>query len=192
MQNFYDNHSQEYFDSTIAVDMSHLYALVLPYLKPGARVLDLGCGSGRDSIFFASQGFELTAVEPSKQMARLAEAHSGLQIMNLRAQDLDYEDSFDLIWACASLLHVPLLEMPLVWQKIARALTAQGIAFISLKKGDFEGIRAGRYYCDYNQDRLLRSGYPEAGLRLIHSSESHDARPGRETEIWGNYVLNLE
>jgi len=188
---YYREHAQAYYDSTVNVDMRHLYDLVLPYLKPGAAILDLGCGSGRDSKFFLAQGFQVTAIDATAEMTRLAGENTGLEVRCLKAQELDYEHCFDLVWACASLLHVPFAEMPLVWGKIAKALVPGGIVFVSLKKGEFEGVRFDRWYCDYTVEKLERSGYQEAGLKLIDRRESFDKRPGREYEVWGNYLLGL-
>ncbi|MCD8478845.1 MAG: class I SAM-dependent methyltransferase [Candidatus Cloacimonetes bacterium] len=131
----------------------------------------------------------MTAIDPSPGLAKLALAHCGVEARCLKAQDLDYEGCFDLVWACASLLHVPFAEMPGVWQRIARALKPGGIAFVTLKKGDFEGIRAERRYCDYTLAKLEQSGYREAGLKLIYSGESFDRRPGRGDEVWGEFCF---
>jgi SAM-dependent methyltransferase len=188
---FYERNAKSYFDSTVDVDMSHLYRLVLPYLKPGAGILDLGCGSGRDARFFKEQGFRVLAADPAQAMCELARAHSGVEVLQISALELDFQNEFDLIWACASLLHVPFGEMPGLWRRIAGALVPGGICFVTLKKGDFEGIRGERWYCDYSLPKLEQSGFRDAGLELIYSGESFDRRPGRGDEVWGNYLLQL-
>jgi 2-polyprenyl-3-methyl-5-hydroxy-6-metoxy-1,4-benzoquinol methylase len=53
---FYNNNAQPFFDSTKDVDMSHVLSRFIAYLKPGAHILDAGCGSGRDSKTFIGIG----------------------------------------------------------------------------------------------------------------------------------------
>jgi len=57
--NYYDTHAQQYFDKTAHADMKELYDMVLPDLPKSARILDLGCGSGRDAAFFKAQGYDV-------------------------------------------------------------------------------------------------------------------------------------
>jgi 2-polyprenyl-3-methyl-5-hydroxy-6-metoxy-1,4-benzoquinol methylase len=57
----YRTHAQAYFDATQGVDMAPLYARFTPLLPPGARVLDAGCGSGRDALAFQRMGFAVEA-----------------------------------------------------------------------------------------------------------------------------------
>lgn len=186
---YYDENARGYSSSTVNVNMQELYDLVLPYLKPQAKILDLGCGSGRDAKRFREMGYDVLAADPSEAMCELAQTNSGVEVVRLSAEEMDYKDRFDLIWACASLLHIRSGEMPKVWHKIHRALAQGGIVFVSVKKGDFEGLRGGRWFCDYTLDKLAKTGYQDAGLNLIYSGESLDKRPGRETEVWLNVIL---
>lgn len=65
---YYNENARAYFDSTVALDMGKLYGPFLKHLRPGSKVLDAGCGSGRDSLFFKNQGFQVTAFDASKEM----------------------------------------------------------------------------------------------------------------------------
>jgi len=70
-----------------------------------------------------------------------------------------------------------------------RALNTEGIAFISLKYGDFEGWRKGRYFCDYTPQKFADTGFEDLGFTLIYQGESRDQRPGRDHERWLNLIL---
>lgn len=186
---YYNNNAISYNSDTLNIDMQELYNLVLPYLKSQAIILDLGCGSGRDARRFREMGYDVLAADPSQAMCEIAKTNSGVEVVRLSAEEMEYRDRFDLIWACASLLHVRSEEMPKAWNKIHIALVKGGIVFASVKKGEFEGLRGGRWFCDYTLDKLTKTGYQKLGLNLIYSGESFDKRPGRETEVWLNIIL---
>ena len=65
---FYNNNSKSYIESTLSIDMSHLYNDFLKYISKGSNILDLGCGSGRDSLEFIKRGYNITAVDGSKRI----------------------------------------------------------------------------------------------------------------------------
>ena len=66
---FYNNNSKEYIETTLSADMSHLYNDFLKHIPKGGHILDLGCGSGRDSVEFIKQGYNVTAVDGSKELS---------------------------------------------------------------------------------------------------------------------------
>ncbi|MCB5233692.1 MAG: class I SAM-dependent methyltransferase [Candidatus Cloacimonetes bacterium] len=189
--NYYNRHAQQYFDKTVHADMKELYDMVLPSLPKLARILDLGCGSGRDAAFFKDLGYEVFAIEPSQGLACLAMENFGIEVWPYKMQEIKFESEFDLIWACASLIHLKFEEMPDMWQRLKRSLKPEGRIFASFKKGDFEGLREGRWYCDYTLPKLEESGFREAGLELMLISETQDRLPGREDLVWINVVLGI-
>ena len=60
---YYAKNTEEFIASTLEADMSATQEKFLALLPKGAHILDLGCGSGRDSLFFLQQGFQVTAVD---------------------------------------------------------------------------------------------------------------------------------
>lgn len=151
---FYDSDPEGYSEKTYGADMSPIRDRFTKHLSPGASILDLGCGSGRDSRAFSTEGFDVTPVDGSEGMCRVAERNTGLKVRRLLFSELDYEDRFDGVWACASLLHARSLDLPEIMGAVRRSLKAEGIFFCCFKHGDFEGIRDGRYYTDMTVDSL--------------------------------------
>jgi SAM-dependent methyltransferase len=111
--NYYADHAQEFLTSTLGADMSATYARVLPLIPAGAAILDLGCGSGRDSLAFKKLGYQVTAADGSRELAQAAQQLLGQAVLCAEYKALELPPQhFDLIWACASLVHVPLKELP--------------------------------------------------------------------------------
>ena len=72
---YYNNEADRFFESTVSVDFSKIQEQFLKYVKPGGRILDLGCGSGRDSRAFLERGYEVVAVDGSRELAKIAGAY---------------------------------------------------------------------------------------------------------------------
>ena len=89
--NYYDKHADSYISTTVSLDMSVQYSLFLPFLPQGGSILDAGCGSGRDSLWFLSQGYKVEAFDISVAMVEHARALTGLVVRKLSFMELDYE-----------------------------------------------------------------------------------------------------
>ncbi|MFA6733371.1 MAG: class I SAM-dependent methyltransferase, partial [Sphaerochaeta sp.] len=129
MPDYYEHHADLFLSTTKDIDMGMQYQMFLPYLKPGASILDAGCGSGRDSLAFLTLGFVVEAFDLSPSMVEAAKALTGLEVRCLSFQQMDYDAEFDGIWACASLLHVPKAELAEVFGLLHRALVDEGILY---------------------------------------------------------------
>ena len=77
---YYDDNAQSFYDSTVDVDMVGFYCKFLPLVGAEGRILDLGCGSGRDTKYFVDLGYKVDAIDASKEMVRLASIKSGLEV----------------------------------------------------------------------------------------------------------------
>ncbi len=151
---YYNQNAEEYFNNTVNVSMQGLYAQFEAYLKPGDKILDLGCGSGRDSRYFLSKGYDVVSADGSKAMCNLAETYIGKKVRNITFEKLDYDNEFDAVWACASLVHVDIGEITDVLFRIQRALKKKGILYASWKYGKGERIENQKYYADYDEESI--------------------------------------
>ena len=100
---FYNNNCNQYYESTVAVDLSHIYSKFINELEAKSSILDLGCGSGRDSLYFKSKGYTITAIDGSKNLAQLASKLIGEDVIVSKFEDLELKDKYNGIWACSSL-----------------------------------------------------------------------------------------
>lgn len=186
---YYNAKAREFYESTVNVDMSEHYRVFLDLLPPGGRILDAGCGSGRDSLYFINLGFQVTAIDASPVLAELSSKLIGQPVAVLRFQDLNFDAEFDGIWACASLLHVPRREMDDVLSRLTRALKPNGLLYASFKYGDGEGERNGRFFNDYNEQSFQNLLREHPNLQTVSSWVSNDARPERAGEKWLNVLV---
>lgn len=153
---YYNKNAAEYAESTLNVDMSNVLDEFVKGLPPGARILDLGCGSGRDSKKFVEMGYDVTAIDGSAELCEIASKTTGLGVRCLLFQDLDYEEIFDGIWACSSLHHLTRQQLAAALPKVMKALVPGGLLFTCFKYGnaDFDDER-GRHFTCATEDTVL-------------------------------------
>lgn len=186
---YYDSHSAAFTGDTLEVGFTEIQDWFLSYLKPGAAILDFGCGSGRDSRYFLQKGYAVEAADGSEAMVEIAAKNTGIKVRRMLFGELDEQEKYDGIFACASILHVPMKELPDILTRIRNALKNEGIAYVSFKYGDFEGERNGRYFTDLNEERLENLLKEVPGLKLEEQRITSDVRPGRAEEKWLNAIL---
>ena len=159
----------------------------LKYLKPDAAILDAGCGSGRDSVAFKQLGYHVTAMDASPKICREAEKVLGQKVICKTFEELDDENVYDGIWACASLLHVPKERMGEVLHRLKRALKDGGILYASFKYGEEEKVVNGRLFSNYDE-QSLRALMSENGFDILELFVTRDVRTDRHGEKWVNVV----
>jgi len=190
MSNYYNKYSEKYFNDTVQVDVSELYKPFLDRLPDKAIILDAGCGSGRDSLFFLNNGFDVTAIDASSEMAKLASEYIGFPVSVMFFQDIDWIEKFDAIWACATLLHVPQKEILSVFEKLSTSLKSNGFIDGSFKYGSGERYtKEGRIFLDMNEDDLSNIIKQIPTLSIEKLWTTNDVRPGREHEKWLNFIV---
>ena len=188
MNNYYNENAKEFFEGTAYVDMSENAKDFLAHLPVKGKILDAGCGSGRDSLMFMKQGFDVTAMDGSIEMCRLASEHIGQEVKHMLFQEVDFKEEFDGIWASASLLHVPSKELGQTLVKLRESLKADGVFYASFKYGDFEGERNGRYFHNLTEEKAEKI-FTGAGFKVEKIWITGDVREGREDEKWTNILV---
>ena len=149
--NYYDKNSQEFFDRTINADVQDLYQKFLKHVPKEGRILDAGCGVGRDSRLFLSQGYDVTAFDGSLEMVKMASNLLGKNALHMLFQDMNFSSEFDAVWANASLLHVPYENLRGVIEGFYKALLPSGILYASFKYGTSTRETEDRFFFDMNE-----------------------------------------
>ena len=186
---YYNLFASDFVSKTINADVDNLHELFLKYMPNGSKILDLGCGSGRDSKIFKKKGYQVVAIDGSEECCKLAEKHIEQEVLCKTFEQIDYQNEFDGIWACASLLHIPSSDIISIFEKISIALKPLAYLYCSFKYGDFEGERNGRYFLDLNPNKLTELLKPLKELIIIETSITSDVRDFRANEKWLNVII---
>lgn len=190
---FYNNNSKTYIETTLTIDMSKLYKEFLNNIPKGGTILDLGCGSGRDSKAFIDKGYKITAVDGSKELAQSASKLIGQDVLVSKFEDLSLIDKFHGIWACASLLHVNKKDILNVIKNVSSNLNDNGIFYMSFKYGEDEYIdEKGRYFNCYTEETFNELINKVEGLKIMKVYKTIDIVPGRGDITWLNAICVKE
>lgn len=118
---YYNQNAKAFVQDKKDVPFSDIQNRFLSLLKPHARILDLGCGSGRDALAFMKAGFATETADGSEEMVRLCRK-AGINARQMLFEELDAKDAYDGIWACASLLHCTKDELKQIFPLLENAL----------------------------------------------------------------------
>ena len=186
---YYQDNALSFYSATVEIDMSVIYQQFLPLIPEGGLILDAGCGSGRDSLHFKSQGYDTTAIDASAALCTLAGELLHQDVYCLGFEDITWQNQFNGVWACASLLHVPKQKLPSIMTRLAKSLKPDGVMYASFKYGDAERVKGGRAFTDMTEEsfeQLLKS-VPEFNVKK--SWVTVDRRVG-SAQNWLNVILN--
>lgn len=187
--NYYNANAEKFVAGTIEADMEPTQRRFMEKLPVGASILDFGCGSGRDTRYFLSQGYQVDAIDGSAELCRLAEEYTGIEVKNMLFQELTELMKYDGIWACSSVLHLPVKELVDVMKKMTMALKKNGIIYTSFKYGNFMGERDGRYFTDMTETSFAEFLKKTENVAVEEQWITSDVRPGRSEEKWLNIIL---
>ncbi|MGB3711879.1 MAG: class I SAM-dependent methyltransferase [Erythrobacter sp.] len=139
----------------------------LDRLEPGARILELGCGTGADAARMRERGFAIDPTDGVPAMVAKANERFDIQARVMRFDELRGEDRYDAVWAHACLLHCPRAQLPGVLDAIHKVLRRGGWHFASYKLGNGEGRDLlGRLH-NFPDADWVHARYSEAGFALV-------------------------
>ena len=169
---YYNVNAESFFNRTIKTDMEALYQKFLPFLVPNAKILDAGCGVGRDAKHFLNLGYNVTLFDASKEMVRISSEQTGKAALLLNFNDIDFISEFDAVWANFSLIHVPYKDTAAILFKIHTALKPDGIFYASYKYGDQKMEVVNRVF--YNMNEVMIKEYIKDLFEIIEIWKSPD------------------
>lgn len=187
--NYYNQNAVRFTVETVQVNFESTQKRFAGKLPAGAAILDFGCGSGRDTKYFLSQGYQVDAVDGSAELCRLAGEYTGVNVKNMLFHELAEVERYDGIWACSSILHLPPEELADVMRKMVIALKYNGIIYASFKYGTFAGERNGRYFTDMTEDAFADFIKQIKNIKIEEQWITSDVRPERSEEKWLNLIL---
>ncbi|WP_419905045.1 class I SAM-dependent methyltransferase [Kiloniella sp.] len=175
---FYARNAEEFAAKSYADSFFAHRELFSSKLAAGSRVLELGSGSGEDALALLAQGFDVTAVDGSAELAAIAARRIKREVLVIKFEDLAFVEEFDGVWAAASLLHVPFDQLGSVVQRVAQSLRPGGVLVASFKESEVDWTDCfGRYFCAMTKASLADL-IKTNGFEL----ETIDAVPGKGSD----------
>lgn len=163
---FYQSEAPFYSLSSAIGPSRHLDEF-LDRLQPGAQVLEMGCGAGRDSARILERGFDLDATDGIPAMVAKANERHAIKARLMRFDELAADQEYDAVWAHACLLHCPRAHLPDVLAALDRALKPGGWHYGSYKLGHGEGRDLlGRLH-NFPSAQWLRDTYRAAEFEIV-------------------------
>lgn len=184
---YYNKHAEEFTASTFEVDMESLYQPFLAELPEGTRILDVGCGSGRDTLAFKNKGYQVDAIDYSEVLVKKASRLTGIPIKLKSFYEVDDYEAYDGIWACASLLHCKRNCLAEVIGKLLSALKPNGMLYMSFKYGNGDRQKEGRQFTDLDEVQAEDLLGQFDNVQQIQQWVTIDQRPDRQ-EKWLNLL----
>ena len=181
----YDANAERFWTGTKGHDVRQNLDALLEACGPrtGLRILDFGCGPGRDLVALRDLGHVPVGLDGCESFVRMARAHSGCEVLHQSFFELRLPiGAFDGIFANASLFHVPRALLPPVLAALRAALQPSGVLFCSNPRsfeGDTEGFSGDRYGT-YLTVETWRDTLEAAGLRVENAYLRPSGRPEAE------------
>ena len=186
---YYDSNADAYFKTTINANMSSVCDKFLQFIKPKGRIVDVGTGSGRDLKYFLDKGYSAEGIDLSQELCNRAVTYSGGHVMCTDICDWYPTEKYDGVWANASLLHLPPMEIERFILRLPEILEIGGVAYISMKSGIETGYDdKGRYFTNFTEDMVQQVISKSTALRLIECWRTKDELH-REDFEWLNCII---
>jgi SAM-dependent methyltransferase len=182
---YYDANAESFWEGTKDHDVTQNLEAFLSACIQGKSldILDFGCGPGRDVTYFKASGHLPTGLDGSEEFCRFARQYTDCPILQQSFLNLELpEETFDGIFANASLFHIPSQELPRVLRELHGALRPGGILFSSNPRGNGEGWQ-GQRYGHYMELESSRSYLETAGFEIVHHYYRPSGKP-REEQPW--------
>ena len=182
----YEAGSQGFWQGTKDHDVSQNIDALLDELDGGEalRILDFGCGPGRDLIALRDRGHHPVGLDGTLAFVEMAQNQAGVEVLHQNFLSLDLPShSFDGVFANASLFHIPSVELPRVLGELRNCLRPGGVLFASNPRGNNSEGWNGERYCVYHDLERWRNFVVAAGFEEIR----HYFRPAglpREEQTW--------
>ena len=184
---YYNRIADSYYWTTVGIDMSKLRNAFAAYLPAEARVIDLGCGSGRDVMAFGDMGHEASGLDASKELVELAKERLEVKASVGDMVTWRASEPYDGIWCCASLIHLNEEEKKRFFGNLQYNLKPGGVIYISVKEGIETGTdEEGVYTSNCTADEL-KSFLDGAGCEILETVVTEDAM-GRPGVKWLNVI----
>ncbi|SVE11956.1 uncharacterized protein METZ01_LOCUS464810, partial [marine metagenome] len=96
---YYNENAESFYQRTVGLDLIEIYEKFLKQVPDSCTILDVGCGSGRDTLYFLNNGYEVISIDASSEMVKLSSKLTNQNTSLLKIEDIAFKDQFEGIWA---------------------------------------------------------------------------------------------
>ena len=185
---YYNIHADDYYWTTVGVDLDATRRRFAAYLPAEARIIDLGCGSGRDVLAFRNMGFNAVGLDAAEELVKLAKERLEIPAIVEDMADWTADKPYDGIWCCASLMHLNDEDCRRFFSNLSYNLKIGGALYISVRSGIVTGTDDdGRYMKNFREEDMQDLIDRVKGLGISELWYSEDALSGRDFR-WLNLI----
>jgi 2-polyprenyl-3-methyl-5-hydroxy-6-metoxy-1,4-benzoquinol methylase len=173
-------------------------AKFVPYLPEGGKVLIVGCSAGRDSAFFIDKGFDVTSLDYSDELIKIARKRVRGLFLTMNLLDIDEEannSNYDGLYCGSALQHLNKQDFPRALHKFNAVLKMKAHAFISLKEGkegqhyETDDFNVKRTYCLHEKDQTIAK-LNEAGFTIVEQYGNKSLETYKPS--WMNFIVRKD
>ncbi len=189
---YYNEHATEYVAQTFNANLQSVYDAFTALLPPKASILDVGCGSGRDLLYFQHLGLQADGLEYSEALCKLLQQHKPLgTIYHADIRCFLPPHPYDALWCCAYLLHLQQSDILNFFANLAIWLKKGGYLFLSVKQNISTGLDSKlRYFTNFDI-HLIEKIIAQGQLTLVQQWQSSDSL-ARDDITWCNMILQYQ
>lgn len=188
LDGYYRTNAETYHKETAHVDPASFLEPLRRCLPPGATVVDVGCGSGRDLLWLRQRAVTAIGIDKSPELAELARRHSGCRVIVADFERFDFTTlPCDALLLVAALVHLPHNRLLPCLKRILAGLKPGGMVALSLKQGrGLQQSADGRIFFLWQQSDLTPTLH-QAGLSVVSFARQGSLLGNRD--VWLSYLL---
>ena len=188
---YYNENAEQYVKESFAITARDNQDMFLSFVKRGGHILDLGCGSGRDTAFFLIKGFTVQPTDGSESICKLASEYLKMPVKVLEFNELDDEDEYDGIYASASIMHLEHDALAELYPKIISALKPNGILYASFEYGEEDGYKDMCYYTRMTEDKYTEFLRQFPQLKMVMQNTFHQKSKDQDLVMYQSIVRKV-
>jgi ubiquinone/menaquinone biosynthesis C-methylase UbiE len=193
----YDKTAQEYTENVKGLTMEKEMSEFLPFIQGSKLILDIGCGSGRDVKKIIKNGYKAIGLDPSKELLKIAKQETTeTTFIQAYAQNLPFRNqTFEGIWSCSTLIHIPKKDISSTLREIYRTLKPGAFFYSDFKQGEGEKLLEDKRYNNvkklwsFYQKSEIEQALNETGFKII-KQWGKDINNPYATNTWIMFLSN--
>lgn len=186
---YYNQHALQYIKETMSADLTLHYKAFEKHLNRNASILDLGCGAGRDSLYFSREGYTVTSIDGSEALIDHCRTLFDHTAIHTSFEAYAPDRLFDGIWAYASLLHVQRSNLSKILNKYIDRLNPSGVFFMSFKVYHEDFTYKNRHFTCFTPTALETYLKTFSNIEILSLYTSYGTRPSSKDLQWVNAVI---